>query len=203
MDLTHNEHILNISKILKHVGERVEGNLICDIHPDNWTIERNIEKIRNLQSLVVGKRRVMEIGINACHSLILMLLKNPTAEYLLFDLNNHAYTQQALDYVRFAFPDTKITAIFGNSVETIPYYLQSTENIQFDLCHLDGGHTHDVFSHDYANVRRMMEPNGYVIFDDYDMQAIREFIDQKLRDGEIYRCEEVTPSNLQFVYRYA
>ena len=52
-----------------------------------------------------------------------MLLENPNAEYLLFDLNNHRYTLPCLQYIQSAFPSTKITAVFGNSVETISKYI--------------------------------------------------------------------------------
>ena len=44
MDLIENIHIKNITEILRNIGERVEGNLLCDIYPDNWTYLRNINK---------------------------------------------------------------------------------------------------------------------------------------------------------------
>ena len=50
-DFKNNIHIQNITKILKQVGERVEGNLICDIYPDNWIYHENLDKIHNLQLL--------------------------------------------------------------------------------------------------------------------------------------------------------
>ena len=61
--------------------------------------------------------------MNGCHSLLLMLLINPTAEYLLFDLGNHKYTLPALNYIKKQFVDTKINIILGNSVETISEYI--------------------------------------------------------------------------------
>ena len=91
MNILNNIHILNISNILKSIGEQVEGNYICDKTPDNCIIHENIEKIINLQYLVKDKKKICEIGVNACHSLLLMLFINPTAEYLLFDLNNQCF----------------------------------------------------------------------------------------------------------------
>ena len=44
--LIESEHLKNITNILKNVGERIEGNLLCDIIPDNWTYKENIEKIK-------------------------------------------------------------------------------------------------------------------------------------------------------------
>ena len=77
MDLQNNIHIRAIADILHNVGERVEGNLICDIDCDNYVIDRNFAKIHNLKFLCAGKKRICEIGVNACHSLLLMLLVNP------------------------------------------------------------------------------------------------------------------------------
>ena len=206
MELIQNEHIQAITNVLRRVGERVEGNLICDIDPDYWVYARNAAKIHNLQQLCRNKRKIMEIGINACHSLVIMLLENPTAEYLLFDLNNHRYTEPALDYVRSAFPAAKLTVVFGDSVQTIPEYLAQhpEERNTYDLCHLDGGHTEDVFAHDFANVRSLVQTDGCVIFDDSDLPAIGSFIQRHCEDGSITgRTDEgLQATPLHFVYRY-
>lgn len=206
MEFKDNEHIQNLTAILKRVGERVEGNLICDIDPDYWTYDRNREKIHNLQHLVRNKQKIIEIGINACHSLVLMLLENPTAEYLLFDLNNHRYTEPALEYVRRAFPLAKITAVFGDSVRTIPQYIaeHNEEWNTYDLCHLDGGHTEDVFAHDFINVQTLVMKDTCIIFDDYDLPAIHRFINKKLTEDVIEEYKEpgLQKTPFHFLYRY-
>jgi predicted O-methyltransferase YrrM len=204
MEFRSNTHIQNIEKILKGVGERVEGNLICDIDPWNYTIERNLAKIRNLQTLCKGKK-ICEIGVNAAHSLLLMLLVNPAAEYTLFDLGNHRYTRPCLEYIRTQFPQTKITIIYGNSVETIARYIEENpaQLSSYDLCHLDGGHTHDIFSHDYANVKKLVKSDGVVIFDDYNYPEIHSFINKKLAAKEITEIKDgLVKTGLHFIYRY-
>ena len=55
--IVNNIHVKNITKILKYVGERIEGNLICDIRPDNYVISRNKSKIKNLQYLCKNKKK--------------------------------------------------------------------------------------------------------------------------------------------------
>jgi predicted O-methyltransferase YrrM len=99
-----------------------------------------------------------------------MLLENPTAEYLLFDLKNHRYTEPVINYVKESFPNTKINIIFGDSVETMTQYvLDNPEEMgTYDLCHLDGGHIERVFSVDYENTKKLLNKDGYVVFDDYD-----------------------------------
>lgn len=206
MDLIHNIHIQNITKILKGVGERIEGNLICDIRPDNWIIHNSKDKIYNLQQLVKDKKKVIEIGVNGCHSLVIMLLINPHAEYLLFDLGNHRYTRPAVDYIKDAFPNTKIDIIYGNSVNTMnEYILQNSKSINtYELIHLDGGHTPDIFIHDYNNSKKLLAPDGVVIFDDYNYSEIKNFIDHKVATNEIVKYSDgiLLDTPLHFIYKY-
>lgn len=206
INIINNNHIKNISEILMNVGERVEGNLICDITPYNYTVQTNIDKIKNLQYLCKDKKKIIEIGVNACHSLLLMLLINPNAEYLLFDLNNHKYTLPTINYIKKHFPDTKINIIFGNSCETISKYIIDNPNEikSYNLIHLDGGHTEDVFSQDYMNTKKLICDKGIVIFDDYNMHAIKNFIDIKIKQNEIIEINDknIIKNNLHFIYSY-
>ena len=205
MDLIDNVHIKRITQILFDVGERVEGNLVCDIEPNYWVIEQNKSKIQNLRSLCKDKKRIIEIGVNACHSLLIMLLENPFADYLLFDLNCHKYTDPIINYIRNAFPNTNIKIIYGNSTDTITKYIldNSDEINSYDLMHLDGGHTEDIFSIDYANSKKLLKPDGIVIFDDYNYNDIKNFIDKKLTQNEIIEyTNNVIKTPLHFVYRY-
>lgn len=206
MDLLDNIHIKRLESILESVGERVEGNLVCDIHPKNYTLSRNLDKIKNLQIACKGKQRICEIGVNACHSLLIMLLENPTAEYLLFDLNNHAYTEPCLQYIKSAFPDTSIQIVYGNSVETINRYIyqHAGELHTYDLCHIDGGHTPDIFVVDYHNIKSLSKTGSPVIFDDYDMNDIRDFIHHMITKKEIIEYKDTTlvRTPYHFIFTY-
>ena len=206
MDLIKNKYIQGITQILEFVGERVEGNLICDIKPRQWTIEQNKQKINNLQYLCKNKKKIIEIGVNACHSLLLMVLINPDAEYLLFDLNNHKYTEKTIEYIKKEFPNTKINIIYGNSIETINrYILDNPDQLNsYELIHLDGGHTEDIFSEDYNNSKKLITYNGVIIFDDYNMNDIKDFIHKKINQKEIveYIDNNIIKNNLHFIYKY-
>jgi len=206
INLLENVHIKNLQNILKNLGERIEGNLICDVTHDNFTISRNINKIKNLQTLALGKHKICEIGINACHSLLLMLLVNPDAEYLLFDLNNHGYTEHCLNYIKSQFPNAKITTIFGNSVKTIYKYIMDNKSEMgtFDLCHIDGGHLYHVFSNDYHHVKFLSQENSAVIFDDFELPDIRRFLLDKINTNEIiqYHHNNIISTDLHFIYYY-
>jgi len=207
--LIQNEHLQNITDIIDKYDEHVEGNLICDTKARNWEVKTNGNKIKNLQYLCKNKKKIVEIGVNGCHSLLLMLLVNPDAEYLLFDLNCHQYTVPTLNYIKSAFPTTKIKVIFGNSVETINKYVLANPNDlnSYDFFHLDGGHTENIFSYDYHHSKLLLnKENGIVIFDDYKSPAIRRFLDKKISEKEIieYMDDNIIKDEpyLHFIYKY-
>lgn len=183
------EHFNAIREILLQIGEQVEGNLVCDIHPDNSMTQANQVKIANLQFLAKGKSRICEVGVNAGHSLLLMLDVNPTADYVLFDIGTHKYTRPCVEYIQSQFPNTSIRIFYGDSKQTLPR--QQTE---FDLIHIDGGHYAPEVMSDYAESMRLIAPGCPVVFDDYNYPFIQTFLDNKLRQKKIILFED---SNLQ------
>jgi predicted O-methyltransferase YrrM len=206
MDLLNNEILLNLTKILKDVNERIEGNFICNVKPDNYIIQENIEKINNIRYLVKNKKKICEIGVNACHSLLIMLLINSEAEYLLFDLGNHKYTSISIDYIKKVFPNTKINIIYGNSVITLKDFIDnnSCENNTYDICHIDGGHTENIFINDYNNVKKIIKNDGIIIFDDYNYSDIKKFLNNKFDMNEIikYKNENILNTDKHLIFQY-
>lgn len=196
------KHFDNIKTILEAVGERVEGNLICDVSPSNLVIERNAHKIHNIQKLSIGKERICEIGFNAGHSLLLMIENNPTADYVIFDLCNHRYTIPCVTYIAEQYPNTKIEFIAGDSSISMPNYIKENPNLKFDFIHIDGGHNLENVINDYNNSYSLIKEGGLTLFDDYDYQTIREFINTKLGKGEIkeYSNSELIKTPLHIVY---
>jgi len=196
------DHIANISDILDRIGERVEGNLICDITSDNFTDAANESKIYNLLKLSENKSKICEIGVNAGHSLLLMVSANPEAEYLIFDLNGHAYTKPCVEYIKNAYPSTKITEIYGDSNITLKQYIESNDLHTFDLIHIDGGHETQTVEHDFTNTQKLLTKDGIVIFDDYNFGNIKTVIDKYVDEGVVSEyTEDVIKTNLHFIYK--
>jgi predicted O-methyltransferase YrrM len=189
-------HLQAIRTILLDVGERVEGNMVCDIHPDSIQTEQNKEKIHNLRYLVTGKQRVCEIGVNAGHSVLLMLDVNDSAAYTLFDIGTHAYTRPCLAYLQKAYPQTTLDVFYGDSKETLPAYTGT-----FEMIHVDGGHCLPEVRSDYTEAVRLISPGCPIIFDDYDYPVIRTFVDEKLQSGDIVRLHDdnLRPTDRQIV----
>jgi predicted O-methyltransferase YrrM len=205
MDVKLNGHFEKISQILNEIGERVEGNLICDVDSSNIVITRNIAKIKNLQYLSKNKNKICEIGVNAGHSLLLMLEQNPNAEYLLFDLNNHKYTNPCIEYIKSAYPNTKIQVVYGDSKFTVNNFINNNidEMNSYDFIHIDGGHGLQEVISDYESSKRIASDDSILIFDDYDYSNIQNFIDLKVKENEIEKITDnnLIETNLHFVYK--
>jgi predicted O-methyltransferase YrrM len=205
MDVKLNGHFEKISQILNEIGERVEGNLICDVDSSNIVITRNLAKIKNLQYLSKNKNKICEIGVNAGHSLLLMLEQNPNAEYLLFDLNNHKYTNPCIEYIKSAYPNTKIQVVYGDSKFTVNNFINNNidEMNSYDFIHIDGGHGLQEVISDYESSKRIASDDSILIFDDYDYSNIQNFIDLKVKENEIEKITDnnLIETNLHFVYK--
>jgi len=196
------DHISNIGDILDRIGERVEGNLICDITSDNLTDVANESKIYNLLKLSENKSKICEIGVNAGHSLLLMVSANPEAEYLIFDLGGHVYTRPCVQYIKNAYPSTKITEVYGDSNITLKKYIESNELHTFDLIHIDGGHETATVENDFTFTQELLTKDGVVVFDDYNFGNIRTVIDSYVDKGVISEyTEDVVKTNLHFIYK--
>jgi predicted O-methyltransferase YrrM len=196
------DHIANIASILDKLGERVEGNLICDITSDNLTDHVNESKIYNLLKLAEGKSKICEIGVNAGHSLLLMVSVNPNAEYLLFDLGGHSYTRPCVEYIKNAYPSAKITEVYGDSNLTLREYVSTGELNTFDMIHIDGGHETHTVVNDFIYTQFLLKKDGVVVFDDYNFGNIKNVVDYYVERNVISKYDvDIVDTNLHYVYK--
>jgi hypothetical protein len=199
------KQFLDIAQIVKDIGEPIEGNFICDQYtdPTQFQLEKNEHKIKNIEFFAYGKSKICEIGVNACHSLLLMLNINPTAEYLLFDINCHKYTVPCLEYVRRQYPNTKITSIFGDSkITLLKTLVNSPEYInKFEFCHIDGGHGIEEVINDFSFIHQFSKKHAPILFDDYNLPWIQEFLDKQMKE-KMVEYLPMYPTNLHIAYKH-
>ena len=168
-------HFDNIKNIVSKYTNNPEGNCFW-YHGTFDEDEQFCTKQFNIYYLGSISNDIMEIGFNAGHSCLLMLLSNPNSKITIFDICMHAYTLPCFDYINEQFPN-RIEIIKGNSLETVPEY----KDKKFDLLHIDGFHEPRHARQDIVNSRKISKPNGIVILDDdnlpylYDLH--RELID--------------------------
>ncbi len=159
------KHIHALHNIILNSGELLEGN--CFYYHQTTQLSPELQsKQRNLLRASFNKQRIMEIGFNAGHSLLLFLLNAPTAEFTVFDICEHKYTRPCFNYLTAAFPQAKLTLIEGDSTVTLPQYIAANSSALFDLVHVDGGHLESVARSDMAAAIQLCTTNGIIILDD-------------------------------------
>ena len=185
--------IQNLDRIIESSGEALEGNCYYPHHKimnDAITTQSLANKRTNYQRAVANKNYICEIGFNAGHSLLHMLVVNPIAEYVLFDLGEHSYSKPCLDYIRHLFPNTNIEMFWGDSRITMLDYLSNPNHKTFDCIHIDGGHTPEIFEKDWANSYSLTNNDGIIIFDDTDLPDIRRFVNDQIKKNLVYESRD-------------
>ena len=170
-DFTINNHIneaksyinTNLLPIIHNCGEPLEGNIFMTHHTTNYT-DIFLNKSKNISNMVLNKniKKVMEIGFNSGFSTLLMLLTNPYVCVSCFDLGEHIYTMPCYEKLKEKFGD-RINITLGDSTKT----LQNINN-NYDLIHIDGGHSTEVANSDIINSYRLSKQGTILIMDGYD-----------------------------------
>ena len=162
--------LIELNKIVYCSNKRVEGNLMYHhnlLQPSKliwYESELKRHKIFEISKLC---KNILEIGVNAGHSALIMLKANPNINYYGFDINYHNYTQKAVNYLKNKFKN--VNYIIGDSEKTIPKF--NSSRIQFDLIHIDGGHTVDKARKDIMNCKKHSNKNTIVVFDDCNLSG--------------------------------
>ncbi len=172
----------NLKELIEKTGEPLEGNCVYrHLSFDRWDVLLN--KRINYQKAVKERKLICEIGFNAGHSILAMILANPDAHYFLFDLGTHAYARPCFEYLKKSFPQTTIEIFWGDSRETLAVYHKKHPEVMFDLVHIDGGHRSEVYSVDWKNSLDVTSSGSLIIFDDTDSVKINAFLDKEIEKG--------------------
>lgn len=172
----------DLKEIIEDMGEPLEGNCVYrHLSFDWWDVLLN--KRVNYQKAAKGKKLICEIGFNAGHSILAMILANPNAHYVLFDLGIHAYARPCFEYIKKIFPLTAIEIFWGDSRKTLAAYNDGHPEMIFDLVHIDGGHRSEVYSEDWKNSLEATASGSLIIFDDTDSTKINAFINKEIESG--------------------
>lgn len=143
------------SYLTKYSTTDFEGN--CS------NIPQQLDTLKYLVSNV-NVLNILEIGFNAGHSSEIFL-SNSLAHITSFDINTHSYVKCGKEYIDKKFP-TRHTLIIGDSVKTIPEYINTNPNTKFDIIFIDGGHTYEVALADINNCKNLAHKDTIVIMDD-------------------------------------
>ena len=162
----------NLLPIIHNCRELLEGNIFM-IHHTTYYTDVFKNKLKNISNLVLNKniKNVMEIGFNSGFSTLLMLISNPNICISCFDLGEHKYMIPCYEKLKETFGE-RINIIIGDSTKTL-------KNIHdnYDLIHIDGGHSTEVVDSDIINSYRLSKQGTILIMDDYDFPNLHNIWD--------------------------
>jgi hypothetical protein len=181
---------VEIESIVKEIGEPLEGNCVYE-HQTLNPMDCLLNKRLNYEHLSKKSNSICEIGFNAGHSLLSMILSNPNAKYVSFDLGIHLYSKPCFNLLKNKFRDTQLDIFWGDSRVTIPDFITKNSNTKFDLIHIDGSHKSEIYKEDWKNSLKLSHPGTIIIFDDSDNPKISLFIDEQILGGEVTELKEV------------
>ena len=188
----------DLEQIVKTSGELLEGNAFY-YHATLKLFPALYNKQVNL--FWCGKQantRICEIGFNAGHSSMLMLLgreKTPL-NYTIFDIGHHQYTKPCLDYITTNFTHVNFEYVEGDSTLIMPEWINNHKDLigTYDVVHVDGGHTKHCISNDIKNTDLLVKVGGIVIIDDTYIPYINDCVNDYISSGnyiELNLCATV------------
>lgn len=125
--------------------------------------------------------RVLEVGVYVGHSLLILLLSNPTLRITCIDCDKR-YSPLVVDYLNQHFGD-RVDFILGDAVEAMKRLPAGT----FDVVHIDADHVIPAVTAQFAEARRLARAGATVVFDDYE--ALRPAIDDWISTGVLQVVE--------------
>jgi hypothetical protein len=180
-------HLENLKNIIIKSNVYFEGN--CFYYNSTLTLVPHLYS-KQLNLFWCGKQAVeniCEIGFNAGHSTMLMLLgrTNTPINFTIFDIGDHLYTKPSFEYIKSKFSHVNFEYVEGDSTITMPEWISNNPELiyKYDLVHVDGGHNEHCISNDMKNADLLVKLNGIIIIDDTHMEAINKCADLYISAG--------------------
>jgi hypothetical protein len=152
------ERLTALNALVRQSGEVLEGGLFywdreadfVDQPPDATLAPAR----RNLWRASRFKRAMLEVGVNAGHGALLYLSANPDLVWHGVDICVHSYVEPCVAYLANEFPG-RVQLHRGDSREILPRLATHRPELDFDLFHIDGGHTDELCRADVSNCIRL------------------------------------------------
>lgn len=152
------------------------------IDGQSYTYEpREFKKQEALFRVGQKSTSVLEIGVYLGHSLLILLLSNPTLQITCIDIDP-TFTPKAVEYLNVHFGN-RIRFFLGNSHDV----LKSESLGKFDCIHIDADHRIEAVQQEFILCHQFASPGAYFVFDDYE--AIRLVVDGLTSRGVLESVE--------------
>lgn len=168
------QHASRLTEIARLSGDNLEGNCFTE-HNTGVRNEQLLSKRVNLLEIARHGQKILELGFNAGHSALLLLLGcNPEAEITFLDIGGHPYVKPCFDYLQSISP-VKKQLILANSLQYLPLVvLKDGQRDVYDIIHMDGGHSPECVVNDLILLFLLLKKGGYMIVDDADGFILEE-----------------------------
>jgi hypothetical protein len=190
---TKEKMIQDIHNIILKSNEILEGNSFYQHQTLNILPELYAKQTNLFQFGKKTNTRICEIGFNAGHSTMLMLLgrEKTACDYTIFDIGEHAYTRPCYEYLKNVFSHIQFELQEGDSTVTMPEWIRKNPDQigTYDLIHVDGGHTEHCISNDMKNSDILAKVGCYIIIDDTNIPYINYYVDQYISSGKYKEVE--------------
>jgi hypothetical protein len=160
------ERLSSLNSVIASSNEPLMGNLFYESAQadfvDSPPVQRYRIKRERFRAAVRGRRRMLEVGVNGCHSAYLALTENPELEFHGVDICDYSYVEHAVAWLKSEFPG-RVFFYKGDSSRVLPAL--AARGLTFDVFHIDGAK--HLYYIDVVNSSRMVPPSGArVIMDD-------------------------------------
>jgi len=151
---------------------------------DGQTYRYHLETLKKQEALVRAgavSTHVLEVGVYLGHSLLLLLLSNPTLRITCID-NDARFAPRAVAYLNAHFGN-RVTFHLGSAADVLPTLPLAT----YDCIHIDADHYDDADRQQFTLAKPLATPRALVVFDDYE--AVHTVIDSLLETAVLERLE--------------
>ncbi len=174
---TFMRRLRTLNGFVRDSGEIIEGGLFYWDKDPGFSGEAPDASLaparRNVWRASRFKRNLLEIGVNAGHGALLCLSANDDLVYHGVDIGAHKYTEPCVRYLE---PRISRPGAFpsGDSREVLPYLATHRRDLDFDMFHVDGGHTDALCRADISNCLRLARGGAgkHLLLDDINASWI-------------------------------
>jgi predicted O-methyltransferase YrrM len=190
-----NEYVKDLKEIIINSKEILEGNVF---YPHRTLTEIPELKAKQINLFWCGKQvktRLCEIGFNAGHSAMVMLLgiEQMPIDFTIFDINQHKYTEPCYTYIKSKFSNVSFEFVKGNSIKTMPEWINLHSSLigTYDVVHLDGGHSEECILNDIKHSDMLVKKGGLIIIDDTNAKHINNHVNRILSSGKYKEITDI------------
>lgn len=159
------ERLRSLNSVIASSHETLMGNLFYENAQadfvDRPPVQRYRAKRERFRAAVRDRRRMLEVGVNGCHSAYLALTENPELEFHGVDICHNAYVERAVAWLKIEFPG-RVFFYNGDSATVLPAL--AARGLTFDVFHIDGAK--HLYYMDIVNSSRMVSRSGAIVIVD-------------------------------------